>query len=197
MSSAVEGVALEEFAVRDDRGRAGMLLLILGETTFFGIFLVAYLFYIGKSQVGPYPAEVLEFPLLGTICLLASSVTIMPAVKALARGAVGRFAALLFATFALGAAFLVITGLEWQYLIFEHGLTIRTNLFGTTYYSLVGFHAAHVTLGVGIMGLIVALALRGHVASEHAERIEIFSWYWHFVDGVWIAVLTVVYIVGV
>jgi cytochrome c oxidase subunit 3 len=184
-------------ALRDDRGRVGMLLLILGESSFFAIFLVAYLFYIGKSLGGPTPAEVLRFPILGTLCLLTSSVSIVLSVRALARGEVARFATALFVTFALGAAFLVFTGLEWQRLIFHDGLTLRTNLFGTTYYSLVGFHAAHVTLGVLIMGLILGLALRGHVSSEHAERVEVFSWYWHFVDGVWIAVLTVVYIVGV
>jgi len=184
-------------ALRDDRGRVGMLLLILGESSFFAIFLVAYLFYLGRSLGGPTPADVLEFPAVGTLCLLTSSVSIVLSVRALARGEIARFAAALFATLALGAAFLVATGIEWQRLIFEDGLTLRTNLFGTTYYSLVGFHAAHVTLGVLIMSLILALALRGHVSSEHAERVEVFSWYWHFVDVVWIAVLTVVYIVGV
>jgi cytochrome c oxidase subunit 3 len=191
-AQAVSGVA-----VRDDRGRVGMLLLILGESTFFGIFLVAYLFYIGKSQSGPYPADVLDFPTLATICLLSSSFSIMVAVRALGRGEVGRFSAALLVTVVLGAAFLGLTVVEWQRLIFQEGLTIRTNLFGTTYYSLVGFHAAHVTLGVGIMSLILGLAALGHVTSAHTERVEVFSWYWHFVDAVWIAVLTVVYIVGV
>lgn len=194
MSSAQ---AVSEFAVRDDRGRAGMLLLILGEISFFAIFLVAYLFYIGKSLNGPYPADVLDFPIFGTICLLSSSFTIVIAARELGRGEVGRFAAALLVTVALGAAFLGFTGVEWQRLIFQEGLTIRTNLFGTTYFSLVGFHAAHVTLGVGIMSLILGLAALGHVSAEHSERVEIFSWYWHFVDVVWIAVLTVVYIVGV
>ncbi len=181
----------------DARGRAGMALLILGESSFFAVFLVAYLFYVGKSQNGPYPADVLEFPVLGTICLLSSSATIGLAVRRLGRGERARFGAALFATFCLGAAFLVLTGVEWHRLIALEGLTIRTNLFGTTYYSLVGFHAAHVTVGVGIMGLILALTARGHVSREHAERVELFSWYWHFVDAVWIAVLTVVYVVGV
>jgi cytochrome c oxidase subunit 3 len=181
----------------DARGRVGMALLILGESGFFAVFLVAYLFYIGKSLNGPHPADVLHFPVFPTICLLASSATIGLAVRDLGRGELARFGAALFATFALGTAFLVMTGVEWHRMIFEEGLTVRTNLFGTSFYSLVGFHAAHVTVGVGIMGLILVLAALGHVSGEHAERVEVFSWYWHFVDAVWIAVLTIVYIVGV
>jgi cytochrome c oxidase subunit 3 len=182
---------------RDARGRVGMALLILGESSFFAVFLVAYLFYIGKSLNGPHPADVLHFPVFPTLCLLASSATIGLGVRDLDRGELARFGAALFVTFALGAAFLVLTGVEWHRLIFEEGLTIRTNLFGTSFYSLVGFHAAHVTVGVVIMGLILALSALGRVSREHAERVELFSWYWHFVDAVWIAVLTVVYIVGV
>jgi cytochrome c oxidase subunit 3/cytochrome o ubiquinol oxidase subunit 3 len=188
---------VSEVAIRDHRGRAGMGLLILSESTFFSVFLVAYLFYIGKSQNGPFPADVLDFPVFGTICLLSSSLTIMAAVRSLGRGELGRFFAALFVSFVLGAAFLAFTAAEWQRLIFHDGLTIRTNLFGTTYYSLVGFHAAHVTLGVWVMGLILVLAAVGSVSTEHTERVELFSWYWHFVDVVWIAVLTVVYVVGI
>ncbi len=198
MSSAYGSAGVVgELARRDDRGRAGMLLLILGETSFFAVFLVAYLFYVGRSLTGPFPADVLDFPVFGTICLLSSSFTIVIAVRDLGRGEIVRFAAALFLTLALGVAFLLLTASEWQRLIFHEGLTIRTNLFGTTYFSLVGFHAAHVALGVLIMGLIVSLTALGHVSAEHGERVEIFSWYWHFVDVVWIAVLTVVYIVGV
>jgi cytochrome c oxidase subunit 3/cytochrome o ubiquinol oxidase subunit 3 len=199
MSSAHSGLAIDAGApgaVHDARGRAGVLLLILSEISFFSVFLVAYLFYIGRSLNGPYPADLLEFPVLGTVCLLSSSVTIMLATRALGSNAVGRFGAWLFVTFALGVSFLVLTALEWQHLM-QNGLTIRTNLFGTTYYSLVGFHAAHVTLGAGIMGLLLVLTSRGAVTRVHSERVELFSWYWHFVDGVWVAVATVVYIIGV
>ena len=135
----------------DGRGKAGVLLLILSETTFFAVFLVAYLFYIGKSLYPPYPAEVLSLPVFATIALLSSSVTIVFAVRDLERGDVGRFGVGLFATVLLGAIFIAMTAAEWNELIYEHGLTIKTNLFGTTFFSLVGFHAAHVTLGVGIM----------------------------------------------
>ena len=181
----------------DHRGKAGVLLLILSETTFFGIFIVAYLFYIGKSLNPPYPADVLEFPVFATICLLASSVTIVFGVKDLERGEVGRFAVSLFATVVLGSIFMLMTAAEWNHLIYHEGLTIRTNLFGTTYFSLVGFHAAHVTIGLLIMAMMLVATGFGHIKPHHAEHVDLFSWYWHFVDVVWIVVLTVVYIVGV
>ncbi|MGE4607185.1 MAG: heme-copper oxidase subunit III [Myxococcota bacterium] len=192
-----EALTMETQETRWTRGKVGTLCLIMSESTFFAIFLVAYLFYTGKSLNGPYPAEVLDLPVLATVCLLSSSITIWFAVTSLEKGHIARFSASLFVTMLLGCTFLVFTALEWWRLIFEHGLTIRTNLFGTTFYSLVGFHAAHVTIGVLIMGLIVVLSLRGHVQSEHSERVDMVSWYWHFVDIVWIFVLTIVYVIGV
>jgi len=96
----------------------------------------------------------------------------------------------------LGVAFLVGTAQEWYRLIVEHGLTIGTNLFGTTFYSLVGFHAFHVTMGVVMLMLLAVFTWSGALRSTHAEQAELVSWYWHFVDGVWIVVLTVVYVVG-
>ncbi len=106
------------------------------------------------------------------------------------------FKLLWFVTFALGTIFLVATGREWHHLIYDEGLTISTNLFGTTYYSLVGLHAFHVT--VGLVGLLVVLllSLAARVKQEHSERVEVFAMYWHFVDAVWVVVFTVVYIVG-
>jgi cytochrome c oxidase subunit 3/cytochrome o ubiquinol oxidase subunit 3 len=75
-------------------------------------------------------------------------------------------------------------------------LTIRTNLFGTTYYSLVGLHAVHVGAGLLMMGFVLAFALLGWVKPLHTERLEIVSLYWHFVDAVWVVVFTVVYLIG-
>ncbi len=178
------------------KGRVGMLGMIASESTFFGCFLVVYLFYIGRSLNGPYPAEVLELPIVATICLLSSSVTIWFATRALRSDRTRSFGLWFLATIVLGALFLFATAQEWMGLIYEDGLTIRTNLFGTTYYSLVGFHAAHVTIGVLLMTLILVLSVLGHVRGRDAERVEMLSWYWHFVDAVWIAVFTVVYVVG-
>lgn len=179
-----------------DKGKVGMACLILTESSFFAIFVVAYLFYIGKSLNGPYPADVLELPILGSICLLSSSVTIMLAIRALRGGAVGTFCAWWLVTILLGLEFLIGTGVEWYGLIVDHGLWIGTNLFGTTFYSLVGFHAFHVTVGLLMLSLVLIFGLTGKLRPEHAERTEILSWYWHFVDTVWIVVFTVVYVIG-
>ena len=179
-----------------EKGRIGMACLILTESSFFAIFVVAYLFYIGKSLNGPYPADVLDLPILNSICLLASSVTIVLAIRALRAGKSAGFSAWWLLTILLGLEFLIGTGLEWYGLIVQHGLWIDTNLFGTTFYSLVGFHALHVFVGLSLLTLVLIFALTGHLKAEHAERTEILSWYWHFVDTVWIVVFTVVYVVG-
>ena len=172
-----------------------MYCLIAAEAAIFVIFVVAYLFYLGKSVSGPTPA-VLHAPIFFSLCLLSSSWTIHRAVTALRRGEAGSFARWWLATIALGAVFLAGTGLEWRHLIIDEGLTIRTNLFGTTYYSLVGLHAFHVTAGVIALATVSLFALFGHVKLEHAERVDVVSLYWHFVDVVWIAVFLVVYVVG-
>src|SRR5215475_2465302 len=118
------------------RGRVGILSLILAEISLFGVFVVAYLFYIGKSLNGPYPKDVLDLPVLGT------------------------------------------------------------NLFGTTYYPLVGLHASHVIIGLVMLSLCCVFAWTGSLRQAHADRVEIVSWYWHFVDAVWVVVFTVVYVIG-
>jgi cytochrome c oxidase subunit 3/cytochrome o ubiquinol oxidase subunit 3 len=81
-------------------------------------------------------------------------------------------------------------------LIYEKGLTIHTNLFGTTYYSLVGLHGFHVTVGLMLLSVVMVLALLGFVKQQHAQRLDVLSLYWHFVDTVWVVVFTVVYIIG-
>jgi len=178
------------------RGRVGMFCLIAGEAAIFTIFVVAYIFYIGKSLSGPMPGQVLEIPIITTICLLSSSLTIHFAVRALQRGNIGSFKIFWFITLALGAIFLVGTAREWHRLIYEKGLTISTNLFGTTYYSLVGLHAFHVTAGLMGLLLVMLLSVAGKVHQENAEPVDVFSLYWHFVDVVWVVVFTVVYLIG-
>ena len=178
------------------RGRVGMACMILTESALFTIFVVAYLYYVGKSLSGPYPRDVLDIPVLATIALLSSSISITLAVRALRAGQDGAFKLWWFITIALGAFFLVATAVEWGGLIYDHNLTIWTNLFGTTYYTLVGFHAGHVTVGLLMLGLVLVLGLRGAVRAAHAERVEILSWYWHFVDAVWVVVFITVYVIG-
>jgi cytochrome c oxidase subunit 3/cytochrome o ubiquinol oxidase subunit 3 len=178
------------------RGTVGMACLIVAEAAIFTIFVVAYLYYVGKSLSGPTPREVLETPILFTICLLSSSLTIHFAARYLERGARGAFVSLWLLTIALGATFLFGTGQEWHRLIYEHGLTISTNLFGTTYYSLVGLHAFHVVVGLLLMAIVALFAAVGYVGREHSPRIGVLSLYWHFVDVVWVIVFTVVYVIG-
>jgi cytochrome c oxidase subunit 3 len=178
------------------RGRVGMFCLIAAESAIFTIFVVAYIFYLGKSVTGPAPQEVLEVPIFNTICLLSSSLTIHFAERALERGQIVPFKVLWFLTFALGAIFLIGTGLEWHRLIYTAGLTVSTNLFGTTYYSLVGLHAFHVIVGLLGLGLVMVLALASKLRQEPADRGGVLGLYWHFVDAVWVVVFTVVYVIG-
>jgi len=173
-----------------------MFALIAAEAAIFTIFVVAYLFYVGKSLTGPLPKDVLSVPVFYTICLLSSSLTIHLAAKALRMGSVRSFGILWLATTALGATFLYGTASEWHRLIYQEGLTISTNLFGTTYYSLVGLHGFHVVVGLINLSLVMAFTLLGNVRAEHAERVDVLSLYWHFVDAVWIVVFTVVYLIG-
>jgi cytochrome c oxidase subunit 3 len=178
------------------RGRVAMYTLIAAEAAMFTIFVVAYLFYLGKSETGPLPKDVLRAPIALTICLLASSVTLHFAVRALRTAQPSLFVLWWMLTIGLGVVFLGGTAREWQHLIHDEGLTIRTNLFGTTYYSLVGLHAFHVTAGLLGLATILLLAVGGHVGREHMERLDVFALYWHFVDAVWVVVFTVVYVIG-
>src|ERR1700751_3577492 len=177
-----------------DRGKVARAGLILAESAIFTIFVVAYLFYVGKSLTGPTPREVLGPPIFYTICLLSSSLTIHFAEKLLENDRVKAFLGLWLLTIALGGLFLYGTGREWHRLIYEHGLTISTNLFGTTYYSLVGLHAFHVTAGLIMLGIVLIFALAGRVGADQFRRIDVLALYWHFVDAVWVVVFTVVYI---
>jgi cytochrome c oxidase subunit 3 len=177
------------------RGMIGMASFIIAETAIFTIFVVAYLFYLGKSLNGPTPRDVLEVPIFYTICLLSSSVTIHLAGRRLERNETKTFLVLWLMTLALGAIFMFGTAQEWRRLIEEHGLTISTNLFGTTYYSLVGLHAFHVTLGLVMLTTVLLMSVAAGARTQSA-RIEVLSLYWHFVDVVWVVVFTVVYVIG-
>ena len=178
------------------RGKVGVIALILTESAFFSIFVAAYIFYIGKSLIGPYPRDVLSMPIINTICLLSSSVTIVVAVRALRANSIRSFGIWWLVTLALGLEFMAGTAAEWHRLIYREGLSIGTNLFGTTYYSLVGLHALHVTVGLILILLVMVLTMLGYMNRSHLERIDCFSWYWHFVDAVWVVVFITVYVIG-
>jgi cytochrome c oxidase subunit 3/cytochrome o ubiquinol oxidase subunit 3 len=182
--------------VQPYHGTVGMFSLIVAESAIFAIFVLAYVYYIGKSLNGPQPRQVLELPIFTSICLLSSSLTIWVAERALKKNAMGAFKLWWALTVLLAAIFLGGTGLEWKKLIYHDGLTISTNLFGTTFYSLVGLHASHVIIGLTMLLIVLIFGLAGRLKSEHAKQIEVLSLYWHFVDAVWVVVFTVVYVIG-
>jgi cytochrome c oxidase subunit III len=161
----------------------GMISFLASEVAFFSTLIVVYLAFMGADESGPTPA-ILALPLVigTTLCLLSSSVTVHLAVKSLRLGSAAAFVRLWSITIVLGILFLAGTAYEWRELIVRHDLTISRNLFGTTYYTLVGFHALHVTMGVVVMLLVLGLTLSRLLTAESHGGVELVSWYWHFVD---------------
>ena len=178
------------------RGKMGMACLIVAETAVFAIFVVAYVYYMGRDVAGPKPQDVLKPPILGTICLLSSSYFIRLAEHAIEHGRMQAFRYWWGLTALLGFIFLSDTALEWRKLITQDHLTVSTNLFATTFYSLVGLHASHVTFGLLMLSVVLISSLRNKLTVAHAERIQVLSMYWHFVDAVWVVVFIVVYMVS-
>jgi cytochrome c oxidase subunit III len=179
--------------------KVGMLAFLLSEVAFFSTLITTYIVFLRETKVAdPSPAEVFHLPLvlIGTACLLSSSVTIHLAEGAMRRGNRSGFLGLWGLTILLGAAFLVCTGIEWHDLIWNYQLTIGRNLFGSTYFTLVGFHALHVTIGLILLSSVFLLAVRRQISAENFTGAEVISWYWHFVDGVWIVVFSLVYLIG-
>jgi cytochrome c oxidase subunit 3/cytochrome o ubiquinol oxidase subunit 3 len=179
-------------------GQWGIVSFLVSEVALFSTLIVVYAFYLGKDVVGPTPAVALSLGLVlcTTAVLLSSSATAHLSEKALRRGGQSGFIGWWAATIGLGVLFLLGTAYEWYGLISRHHLTISRNLFGTTYYTLVGLHALHVTGGVMIMLVVLGLALRRRVTAANRGAVGLVSWYWHFVDGVWVVVFTVVYLLG-
>ncbi len=178
------------------RGVVAMASLITAESAIFSIFVVAYLYYLGRDVTGPTPKQVLDLPIFGTVCLLSSSFFIWLAERAIEHGRMKAFTLWWSVTILLGTTFLADTGIEWHKLIVHDHLTISTNLFGTTFYSLVGLHATHVVAGLLMMLVVFAFSLTQHLRPAHADRVKVLALYWHFVDAVWVVVFTVVYVVG-
>lgn len=184
----------------------GMVAFLVSEAAVFCTLIAVYVAYMGVDAqlirdgvgVGPTPAEALSLPLVlcTTVCLLSSSFTIHLAEKALKRGEQSAFCLWWALTIALGVIFLAGTLYEWSEMMGKHHLTISRNLFGTTYYTLVGFHGLHVTGGVVLMSILLGLAVRRAVTVKNHAGVELVSWYWHFVDGVWVVVFTLVYLVS-
>ncbi len=175
----------------------GMISFLFSEVAFFSTLIMAYVAFLGTDQTGPTPKVLsLELVICTTICLLSSSGTVHVAEKKLRTGAHTGFLIWWGTTIVLGVLFLAGTAYEWYGLITHEQLTISRNMFGSTFYTLVGFHALHVTAGVIAMSIVLGLALREAATSKNQLGVKMVSWYWHFVDGVWIVVFAVVYLLG-
>ena len=166
---------------------------------FFGALIATYLAYKGKSVTGPYPEDVFSIPVtsVSTFVLLMSSMSMVLAYSALTRGSLKGFRIWVLSTAILGITFLAFQTFEFRDFA-QHGLTPRTNLFGTTFFTLTGFHGAHVTLGVvWLLSLFFYSFKAGGVTPERNLDVDLAALYWHFVDVVWIVIFTVIYLFGV
>ena len=165
---------------------------------FFGSLIATYLAYKGKSITGPYPEDVFSIPVtsVSTFVLLMSSMSMVLAYSALTRGSLKGFRIWVLSTVILGITFLAFQTFEFRDFV-QHGLTPRTNLFGTTFFTLTGFHGAHVTLGVVWLLSLFFYSFRGGVTPERNLDVDLAALYWHFVDVVWIVIFTVIYLFGV
>jgi cytochrome c oxidase subunit 3/cytochrome o ubiquinol oxidase subunit 3 len=183
---------------RPEPHKAGMVCFLVSEAAFFGTLIMAYVIYLRTGGPGPTPRDTLSLGgvVPNTAALLLSSVTVHLAQRGLRGGSRGTFHVLWAVTILLGALFLVGTAIEWRGLIRDHGLTIGVNMFGTTYYTLVGFHAFHVTLGVLVLSAVLFLSLSGNLVGAEPMPVTLVGWYWHFVDVVWVIVFLVVYVFG-
>jgi len=179
-----------------DNRKLLMWLFLASDCLFFGSFIAAYLLYRDRSLVGPYPEDLFDIPFtsVSAFILLMSSVSMVLALAAIQRGNVRNMQIWLFTTAALGTLF--ISGQAYEFTEFnQEGLGLSTNLFGTTFFVLTGFHGAHVTIGVLILVSLFVVSLRGGVQQKDSLTIELAGLYWHFVDIVWIVIFTLIYLI--
>lgn len=174
----------------------GMWLFIASEVMFFAGLIGAYIALRLGSVDWPVAAEVLNVPLTGvnTFILICSSVTMVQAFAAIEAGDRQGLWRFLLATAILGLVFVGIKGYEWNELL-HHEIGPATNLFGASYFTLTGFHAAHVLGGVVVVLFVMFKGLRGAYSPENHDTVEVVGLYWHFVDIVWILLFTIIYLI--
>jgi heme/copper-type cytochrome/quinol oxidase subunit 3 len=179
-----------------DSRKMAFWAFIGSECLLFGSLISTYLVYKGKSVVGPTPHEILNIPLTSasTFDLLMSSLLMVLALAAVQRGDMKWAKVWLFGTALFGLIFLGFQAYEFTHFVRE-GLTLQTNLFGSTFFVLTGTHGAHVAVGVTWLLTLGIQALRGKLSAKNAMTVEICGLYWHFVDVVWIVIFTVVYLI--
>lgn len=178
--------------------KLGFWVFLSSETLFFGSFISTYMVYKASSVVGPFPTDILDIPLtsISTFVLLMSSLAVVTGLDGIQKG--NRKQALwgLAATILLGAGFLGFQAYEFTH-FYHAGLTLQTNLFGSSFFILTGFHGAHVSIGIIWLFILFMDILRGPmVPAKHALQVEVAGLYWHFVDIVWIVIFTLIYLLA-
>jgi cytochrome c oxidase subunit 3/cytochrome o ubiquinol oxidase subunit 3 len=174
-------------------------LFLSSEALFFGAFIVTYFLYRGRDaqfNKGPTPNQMYNIPFTSvtSFILLMSSLTMVLALAAIQRGDHRRFRIWLLATAVFGATF--ISGQVFEFTEFyRQGLTLSTNMFGTTFYVLTGLHGAHVTMGIIWLLILWGRSAQGRLPQSNSQSVEIAGLYWHFVDIVWIFIFTAIYLV--
>ncbi len=178
-----------------EKNRLGMLAFIASEAVFFLLLIVSYLYFQSQPGEGPTAASSLDPLVTGffSLFLFSSSFTIWRSGQSLNHGRHRQAGYWLVATILLGVVFLLGQGAEWSRLI-QNGTTISRNLFGSTFFTLTGFHGLHVIIGLISLGILAGLMLGGHIKGSHSAGMEAISVYWHFVDAVWVVLYAVIYL---
>jgi len=179
-----------------DNRKLGFWVFIGSETLFFGSLISTYMVYKGASVAGPYPHDVLNIPLtsISTFVLLTSSLAMVLALAAVQNGNRSGTLLWLMVTAVFGLIFLGFQAYEFTHFVHE-GLTIKSNVFGSAFFVLTGFHGVHVSVGVIWLLSLWILTLRGKIGKENSINVEIAGLYWHFVDIVWIVIFTLIYLI--
>ena len=196
MAHAIAAPAGHETNTGLDNRKLLMWLFLGSECLFFGSFISAFLLYRNRNLVGPYPEDLFDIPFtsISSFVLLMSSVTMVLALSAIQRGDMRGLRIWLVATALLGISFLAGQAFEFTE-FYNEGLTLKTNVFGTTFFVLTGFHGTHVAVGVLILLSMYVMSMQGTLTSEHSLTVELAGLYWHFVDIVWIVIFTLIYLV--
>jgi heme/copper-type cytochrome/quinol oxidase subunit 3 len=180
--------------------KLAMWVFLGSDCLLFGGLISTYLLLRHRSISGPVelrdPANVFDIPFtsVSSFVLLFSSLTMALAVGAIHRGDVRRCRTFLLTTALLGSVF--IGGQVYEFTSFvNEGLGYTTNIYGSAFYTLTGFHGVHVSVGITFLMAMFVMSLRGKLGPDRAETVEIFGLYWHFVDIVWILIFTIVYLI--
>lgn len=192
------GGHVEETATGINHRKMLMWAFLGSDCLFFGSLISTFLVYRGKSLTGPYPHEVFDIPYtsVSSFVLLMSSLTMVLTLAAIKKGDERRFRIWLLATACLGLVFL--GGQAYEFTTFyNEGLWLQTNLFGSTFFTLTGFHGTHVFIGVLWLLSLYFASMTGRIKQKDSLSVEIAGLYWHFVDVVWIVIFTVVYLLEV